>query len=119
MARIAKHRVHAALDRAVQNLKLAAGPDKRLAKADLKHAVDVIEDQTERDLTDMFGRFTGHRDAGKGKTVGFGDLDKAADYAKKKMVDDYDVNQNGLSKKEIGKMSFTGQLAVRLAAKDL
>ena len=43
------------------------------------------------------------------------DIDRSLAYAKKEMVDDYDTNQNGLSKDETSKMSLTGQLAVLLA----
>lgn len=118
MARIAKHRIHQALDQAAQNLKLAGGPDKRISRADMKHAGDNIEDKVEKDLTNMFGKFCDHRDAGKGNTLGHDDIDKTLAYAKEKLVDAKDVNNNGLSEKEIGNMSTTGQLAALLAAKN-
>jgi hypothetical protein len=81
----------------------------------MAHAGDTIEDEVERDLTNIFGKFCDHRDAAKGATLGHEDIDRSLAYAKKEMVDDYDTNQNGLSKDETSKMSLTGQLAVLLA----
>ena len=118
MARIAKARVHAALDFIGEKLKAAGGPDKRISRADLKQAVATEKDELVADTMNMFGKFADHRDHKKGATLGHEDIDRSVAYAKEKLVDRLDVNENGLSKKEIKKMSTTGQLAARLAQRD-
>ena len=118
MARIAKARVHAALDHIGEKLKEAGGPDKRISRDDIKNAVDGNKDKLESHLINMFGRFCDHRDHKKGATLGHADIDRSVAYAKEKLVDRLDANENGLSAKEIKKMSTTGQLAARLAQRD-
>jgi hypothetical protein len=114
MTRIAKSNVHDALKRAAAHLKDAGGPDGRVSRKDIAEKLKTL-DGTERALVDMFFRFVDARDAKKGATVTHTDVDQALAYAKEKLVDKYDVNQNGLSKAEIEKMSTTGKLAVALA----
>lgn len=107
--------MHAAIDRAAQNLKLAGGSDKRVSRADLATAGNVIEDKVERDLTNVFGKFCDHRDAAKGATLGHADVDRSAAYAKEYLIDRLDTNQNGLSAAELSKGSLTAQLAALMA----
>ncbi len=114
MARISKADVNGALERAAQRIIDAAGPDKRVSRADLEGAVAALEG-TEKKLVDVFFKFIDHRDHEAGATVTAKDVHKALAYAKEKLVAQYDVNGNGLSKGEIEKMSLTGKLAVQLA----
>jgi hypothetical protein len=114
MPRIAKSDVHAALQRAAQHIQDAAGPDGRVSRADIKAKVASLEG-TEKNLVDIFFRFIDHRDHVPGAQVTKKDIDRAVDYAKEKLIDQYDVNNNGLSNSEISEMSRTGQLAVQLA----
>ena len=116
MARIAKADVHAVLTNVGETLKKAGGPDKRISRADIDKAVDQIDDPNEKKLVGVFAKFCDHRDHVKGATLGHTDIDRSVEYAKKELISDYDVNENGLSKDEIGKMSMTGQLACLLAA---
>ena len=119
MARLAKARVHAALTHAAEQLKEAGGPDKRISREDMATAGDVNKDKLERHLINMFGKFCDHRDHKKGATLGHEDIDRSLAYAKEKLVDRLDKDpKNGLSHKEINKMSTTGQLAAMLARRD-
>jgi soluble cytochrome b562 len=81
----------------------------------MKKAVARIEDKTEKKLTQVFAKFADHRDFRVGAQLTSRDVDHTAAFAKAKLVDAYDVNNNGLEKKEVAKMSLTGQLAVLLS----
>ena len=113
--RISKAAVHHSIDIAADHLKEAAGPDGKISRADMKKAGAQIEDKTEKKLTQVFAKFADHRDFRVGAQLTAKDVDLTAKYAKAKLIDAYDTNRNGLEKKEISKMSLTGQLAVLLA----
>lgn len=114
MARIAKADVNRALDHVAKQLKIAGGEDGRVSRADVKKALPTLT-LSEKKLADIFFKFIDHRDFRAGATVTAKDIDKAVTYAKKSLVAKYDLNNNGLSKSEIGEMSITGQRAVDLA----
>lgn len=114
--RIAKQKLHAAIDIAANNTKLAAGPDGVIAKKDRKKAVDGIADETERKLTEVFGKLCDHRDAAKGAKLTGKDVDATAKWYKKVGIDAKDENNNGVSTAERKKLSLTGQLAALLVA---
>jgi len=114
MTRISKQSVHAALEKAAKNITDSAGSDGRISRADMKAKLGELSG-TEKKLTDIFFRFMDHRDFKAGAQLTKSDVDRAVAYAKEKMVDKYDLNDNGLSKGEIAKMSLTGKLAVDLA----
>ena len=114
MARIAKGDVNAALLRVAQHINNASGDDKITSRADMKAKLETLEG-TEKQLADIFFRFMDHRDYKSGARITEKDVEKALAYAKDRMVDKYDINNNGLSKSEINEMSRTGQLAVQLA----
>ncbi len=114
MARIAKSDVHAALRRAADHMIQAGGPDGIISRKDIKEKLTGLKG-VERRLVDIFFRFIDYRDAGKGARVTAGDVEEALAYAKERMIDKYDLNQNGLSEEEIIRMSLTGRLAVALA----
>ncbi len=114
MPRLAKADVHAALIQAANHIKDASKPDGIASRADIKKTLGKLEG-TERALVDMFYRFIDHRDAAPGARVTAKDIDKAIDYAKEKLINAYDLNNNGLSASEITEMSRTGQLATKLA----
>ncbi|MFH1807521.1 MAG: hypothetical protein ABIJ09_02155 [Pseudomonadota bacterium] len=114
MARIARSDVNAALMRAAKQIEDAAGPDGRVSRADIKAKLQDLKG-TERNLVDIFFKFIDHRDHVPGAVVTKKDIDKAVAYAKDKLINQYDLNNNGLSKSEIDKMSTTGKLAVQLA----
>lgn len=113
--RVAKPLVHTALDKAAENLKAARGNDPNVSRADVKVAAKAIASDAERALTEQFFRFIDAREPALGARVTDKDIDKAVAYAKKHIVDKYDVNGNGISKEEIGKMSRLGRLAVDFA----
>ncbi len=114
MSRIAKADVNRALEHVAKQLVKAGGDDGRISRADVKKALPELT-TAERKLADIFFKFIDHRDFKSGATVTAKDIDRAVDYAKDKLVAKYDLNNNGLSKDEISKMSLTGQRAVDLA----
>ncbi|MDX2015672.1 MAG: hypothetical protein SFW67_36095 [Myxococcaceae bacterium] len=114
MSRIAKADVNAALTLAAKRILEAGGSDGRVSRAEMKKALTALPKE-ERKLADLFFRFVDHRDFKAGAQVTKTDLDRAVAYAKKTMIAKYDLNNDGLSKAEISKMSLTGKLAVDLA----
>ena len=116
MPRIAKSDVYAALDRAASIIRSAdRGNDGIVSRADIKAKLATMEDGTEKKLVDIFYKFADHRDYRKYARLTGGDIEKTLTYSFKELVADYDVNNNGLSKAEIAKMSTTAKLAVELA----
>jgi hypothetical protein len=115
MTRIAKADVHTTLDRIGQNIKDAAGNNGVTSRAEIAAKVQTLSG-TEAQLTDRFFRFIDHRDHKPGARITGADVDRAVAYAKQQLISDYDVNQNGLSKSEVAKMSVIGQLSVKLTA---
>jgi hypothetical protein len=114
MPRIAKTDVHAALERAAKNISDAKTPDGVVSRDNIQDKLGELKG-TEQKLTDIFYRFIDHRDHVAGARITQKDIDKAVAYAKEKIVDKYDLNNNGLSQNEIAQMSLTGKLAVELA----
>lgn len=115
MSRIARSDVFAALDRAAAHVKAAdTNGDGRISRAEAQAKVATLSG-TEKQLTDMFYRFADKRDAAKYAKLTTSDVERTLAYAKKELVSDYDVNNNGLSKDEVAKMSRTGKLAVQLS----
>ncbi len=116
MSRISKAEVNRALELAAKTIRNAGGEDGRVSRAEIKNA--MATDRIPRNqmaLVDIFFKFIDNRDFKKGAQVTAKDIDRAVAYAKSHMVAKYDLNANGLSKDEIGKMSITGKRAVDLA----
>ncbi|MFZ5469569.1 MAG: hypothetical protein ACOZIN_09040 [Myxococcota bacterium] len=114
MARIAKTAVNRALEHAGELLVKAGGKDGRISRTEAKKAVEKLNGG-EKKLVDVFFRFIDHRDHKKGAQVTAQDVQKAVTYARKHMVESYDLDKNGLSASEVKKMSLSGKLAVELA----
>lgn len=114
MARLAKTHVYAALERAAQNILSAAGADPFVSRRDIRNKLRELGG-VEQQLTDIFYRFMDHRDSKPGARITQTDVDETLAYAKEKLVDAYDLNNNGFSKDEVEKMSLTGRLAVQFA----
>lgn len=116
MARIAKADVNRALDTAAKTLIRLGGEDGKISRADVKNALatDRVA-RREVPLVDIFFKFVDNRDFREGAQVTAKDIKKAVEYAKKNMVANYDLDNNGLSKDEIAEMSLTGKRAVDLA----
>ncbi|GMU60482.1 MAG: hypothetical protein AMXMBFR34_22450 [Myxococcaceae bacterium] len=116
MARISKSDVNAALAAAAKTIIAAGGEDGRVSRKEIKNA--LATDRVPRQqaaLVDIFFKFIDHRDFKAGAQVTAKDVKRAVEYAKTHMVNKYDLNNNGLSRDEIGKMSITGKRAVDLA----
>ena len=114
MSRIAKADVNAALSLVSKQLIKAGGADGKISRADVKQALTEIP-KNQRGLADIFFKFVDNRDFKAGAQVTAKDINKAVAYAKEHMIAKYDLNENGLSKEEIAKMSLTGKRAVDLA----
>lgn len=112
--RIAKSDVYKSLELAAKNIEGASGGDGRTSRTEMAAALKALSGN-EKALTDIFFKFIDNRDAASGASVTPADLKKALAYAKKEMVADYDLNNNGLSQSEIAKMSRTASLAVGLS----
>ena len=114
MSRIATSDVTAALQRAAANITRAAGADGRTSRAELKASLPSLP-RTEQQLTEAFFRFVDHRDSRRGAHVTKTDVERAVSHAREKLIEQYDLNRNGLSSAEVKAMSLTGRLAVELA----
>lgn len=114
MARIAKSAVHAAIEQAARQIAQAAGRDGVTTPAEMEAHLEHL-DGPEHALVDIFYRFIQHRSHRPDAPITVEMAHKAVEYAKEKLIDQYDVNFNGLSKSEIANMSETGQKAVELA----
>ena len=116
MARIAKADVNRALETAAKTLIKIGGDDGRISRAEVKNA--LATDRVPRKqvaLVDIFFKFVDNRDFREGAQVTPSDVKRAVEYAKKSMIAKYDLDNNGLSKDEVAKMSLTGKRAVDLA----
>ncbi|MBS1151259.1 MAG: Nuclease inhibitor-like protein [Myxococcaceae bacterium] len=116
MSRIAKADVNRALETAAKTLIKIGGNDGRISRAEVKNA--LATDRVPRKqvaLVDIFFKFIDNRDFREGAQVTPADVKRAVEYAKKTMVAKYDLDNNGLSKDEVAKMSLTGKRAVDLA----
>jgi hypothetical protein len=114
MSRIAKADVNKALTVAAKTIIEAGGADGRTSRAEMKAKLDALPKE-QRALADIFFRFIDHRDFKKGAQVTATDVNRAVTYAKTHLIAKYDLNNNGLSRDEISKMSLTGKRAVDLA----
>jgi len=114
MPRLSKTDVNAAFDLAAKAIIDAGGKDGRISRSDVVKALPTLPGP-QRALVDVFFRFIDARDAAQGAQVTGADVAKAVAYAKEKLVARYDLNNNGLSKDEIARMSLTGKRAVDLA----
>lgn len=68
MARLAKHKVHAALDKAAANILSAAGDDPFVSRKDIRQKLMELEG-VEQQLTSVFYRFMDHRDYKPGARI--------------------------------------------------
>jgi hypothetical protein len=114
MSRIAKADVNKALTVAAKTIIEAGGPDGRTSRAEMKAKLSELPKE-QRALADIFFRFIDNRDFKKGAQVTANDVNRAVTYAKTHLIAKYDLNNNGLSRAEISKMSLTGKRAVDLA----
>lgn len=114
MSRLSKTKVHHALEIAAQHILDARGDDPTISRRDIRLKLESLSG-TERALTAIFYRFIDKRDYKPGARVTARDVASTLAYAKEKLVDAYDLNNNGLSKAEVAQMSTTAKLAVALA----
>lgn len=116
MSRIAKADVNRALETAAKTLIRIGGNDGRISRSEVKTALATDRvPRKQAPLVDIFFKFVDNRDFKTGAQVTKSDVKRAVEYAKKHMIAKYDLNDNGLSKDEISKMSLTGRRAVDLA----
>ena len=111
MSRIAKHKVHAALEQVAQHILDATGDDPFVSRKDIRAKLVELEG-VEQQLTRIFYRLIDRRDAKPGARVTQKDVADTLAYAKEKLVDAYDINNNGLSAAEIAQMELNAELVV-------
>jgi hypothetical protein len=75
MARLAKQKVHAALEKAAQNILEAAGDDPIVSRKDIREKLKELEG-VEQQLTGIFYRFMDHRDYKPGARITKKDIDE-------------------------------------------
>lgn len=114
MARLSKADVHKALDKAAQHILDSRGDDYVASRSDIRRKLKELSG-VERELTDIFYRFMDNRDYRPGARITKTDVEDTLAYAKEKLIDRYDLNNNGLSQAEIEEMSLTGRLATIFA----
>jgi len=113
MSRLSKKYAHLALEKAAAHLLSARGNDSVVSRKDFRAKLLELTGYEQR-LTNMFFLFTDARDYKKGARVTATDIEDTLAYAKEKLIDAYDKNNNGISRAEFNEMSITGKLAVRL-----
>ena len=89
MARLAKQKVHAALEKAAANILDAAGDDPIVSRKDIRQKLKTLAG-VEQQLTSVFYRFMDRRDAKPGARITKKDIDETLAYAKERLVDAYD-----------------------------
>ncbi|MDC0712587.1 nuclease [Stigmatella sp. ncwal1] len=114
MTPIATSDVHAALNRAAEQLLVAAGPDGIVSRKDIRAKLLSLEG-TERELVDMLYRFIDRRDTARSARVTKADINAALAFIRTELVDRFDLDNNGLSEDEVARMSDLGKRAVALA----
>jgi hypothetical protein len=115
MSRISKISLHEALDRTAKIILSSAGGDPFISRKDIRNKLEELEGE-EKALVGHFYRFMDARDAKKGARITKKDVEATLAYTKEKIIDKYDLNNNGLSQAEIEKMSHLGKLTVAFAA---
>src|SRR5689334_10401642 len=113
MTKIATRDVHAALDRAAEQLVNAAGPDGVVSRRDIRAKLLELEGP-ERALVDILFQFVDRRDAARSARVTRADIDAALAVVRTDLVDRLDLDGDGLSDDEVARMSELGKLAVAL-----
>jgi hypothetical protein len=110
--RVSKEKVSAAFFEAGQQIKDAAGRDRKTTRSELEAQTAELP-APQRALASSFFEIVTHRQ--QGLPVNASAVDRAVAYAAKHLVGAYDLNDNGLSASEIAQMSETGKLAVDVA----
>jgi len=116
MTTIATSDVHAALERAAEQLRGAGGPDGVVSRRDIRTRLLALEG-AERELVDVLYRFIDGRDAARSARMTKSDIDAAVAHIRTELIDRHDLDQNGLSDDEIARMPELGKHAVALARK--
>ena len=114
MPNVSRKAIHTVLDQAAKTIINAAGTDGRASRADMTKKLKELTG-TEKELVDTFYRYVDHLDATSGASITKSDVNKALAQAKAKLVDAYDLTNNGLSADERAKMGKVGQLAAQIA----
>lgn len=114
MARIPKEKVHEVLDAAAARILKAGGPDGIVSRRDFRRLLFSLRGDEWR-LINVLYRFMDHRDYRPGARITRADIEDSLDYIKTKLIDAYDLDNDGLSPDEIAQMSALGKYAVQLA----
>ncbi len=111
MRRIAKQVVYDAFEKMGALILEAGGPDGIVSRKDMRERLKTLRG-LEYKFMSRFYRFMDHRDYKPGARITKRDVMDTIAYCKKELVDDYDLDNNGLSFEEVSKMSILAQYAV-------
>lgn len=117
MARIAYSTPMAAYDHITDMLKGSAGKDGIVSRDDAKSLVKSLRKDgrgTEAMVAENLFKMIDAQDNSKGARITGFDLKLSRKFVEKKMLQGYDLNRNGWSKAEIGKMSPTARGMIEL-----
>ena len=110
--RIAHRIPELGLDHTAQLLKNAAGDDKITSRADREDLIRSLYSDgrgTEALAASYLFNFVDARDHKEGARVTASDIDRAADYARERLLKNKDTNRNGYSQNEIERFSTSAK----------
>jgi len=114
MAHIPREKVHEVLDAAAARILKAGGPDGIVSRRDFRRLLFSLRGDEWR-LINVLYRFMDHRDYRPGARITRADIEDSLKYIKAKLIDAYDLDDDGLSPDEVANMSALGKYAVQLA----
>ena len=92
MTTIATSDVHAALERAAEQLRGAGGPDGVVSRRDIRTRLLALEG-AERELVDVLYRFIDGRDAARSARMTKSDIDAAVAHIRTELIDRHDLDR--------------------------
>ena len=116
MAPIAKTDLNQALQLAAKTIVDARGGDDRISRDELRKALTTTAvPRNQRALVDIFFKFIDSAEWKSGPQATVSDVERAVEFARRHLVEKYDLNSHRLTKEELQKMALAGKRAVDLA----
>ncbi len=114
MTNLATSEVNAAVESAAAHLVQAAGPDGIVSRQDIRSKLYSLKG-TERELVEALYHFISDRETKRTARMTRRDIDSAVAAIRTDIIENIDLDKNGLSEDEVARMSKLGKLAVTLA----